>query len=56
MLTREVILQHVWGAESDVTMNTLEAFIKLLRKKIDPFGKKKYIQTVRGIGYQMVRD
>ncbi|MDM5340916.1 response regulator transcription factor [Fictibacillus enclensis] len=56
VLTREVILQHVWGAESDVTMNTLEAFIKLLRKKMDPSGKKKYIQTVRGIGYQMVRD
>ncbi|SFE96410.1 two component transcriptional regulator, winged helix family [Bacillus sp. OV194] len=56
VLTRESILQHVWGADSDVTMNTLEAFIKLLRKKLDPSGEKKYIQTVRGIGYRMEKE
>ncbi|MCK6259326.1 response regulator transcription factor [Fictibacillus sp. KIGAM418] len=56
VLTRDSILQHVWGADSDVTMNTLEAFVKLLRKKLDPSGGKKYIQTVRGIGYRMEKE
>lgn len=56
VLTRDSILQHVWGADSEVTMNTLEAFIKLLRKKLDPEGKKKYIHTVRGLGYRMEKE
>ncbi|EIT87340.1 winged helix family two component transcriptional regulator [Fictibacillus macauensis ZFHKF-1] len=56
VLPRETILLHVWGADSEVTMNTVEAFVTKLRKKLDPLGKRKYIVTVRGIGYRMECD
>lgn len=56
VLTREVILERVWGADHEVTNNTLDAFIKLLRKKLDPSGKRKYIKTVRGVGYRLDDD
>jgi DNA-binding response OmpR family regulator len=56
VLHREVILDRIWGLDHDVTGNTLDAYIKLIRKKLDPTGKRKYIRTVRGIGYQMEAD
>lgn len=50
-VTREAILESVWGFDHDVEENTVEAFVRLLRNKIDlPFGQK-LIHTVRGIGY-----
>ncbi|MES9685600.1 winged helix-turn-helix domain-containing protein, partial [Gottfriedia acidiceleris] len=33
---REVIFERVWGIESEVTSNAVEAYVKNLRKKIDP--------------------
>ncbi|WP_141430864.1 response regulator transcription factor [Bacillus sp. 03113] len=57
VLTRDFILEKVWGFDSDVTFNTLEVYIKLLRKKLeDPSTKQIYIRTVRGVGYQWVND
>ncbi|HET7579832.1 MAG TPA: response regulator transcription factor [Bacillales bacterium] len=53
VMSRELILERVWGMDHEVTGNTLEAYIKLIRKKLDPQGKKDYIQTVRGIGYRL---
>lgn len=53
VLSRELILERVWGMDHEVTGNTLEAYIRLIRKKLDPLGKRNYIQTVRGIGYRM---
>lgn len=53
VMSRELILERVWGMDHEVTGNTLEAYIKLIRKKLDPQGKKNYIQTVRGIGYRL---
>jgi DNA-binding response OmpR family regulator len=51
VLTRERILETVWGFDSTVEPNTIEAFIRLLRQKIDEPEKSKLIQTVRGVGY-----
>jgi DNA-binding response OmpR family regulator len=50
-LSRGAILERVWGFESDVEENTVEAFIKLLRQKIDAGLEPKLIHTVRGVGY-----
>jgi DNA-binding response OmpR family regulator len=50
VITRDSILESVWGHGSDVNENTLEAFVRLLRLKIDT-SEPKLIQTVRGVGY-----
>jgi len=50
VVTRNVLLDHVWG-DMDVESNTLDAFVRLLRSKIDSSGEPKLIHTVRGVGY-----
>jgi two-component system, OmpR family, response regulator len=50
VVTRQTILESVWGFNTDITENTLEAFVRLLRMKIDPRAPK-LIHTVRGVGY-----
>jgi DNA-binding response OmpR family regulator len=45
------IIEAVWGFEQDVEPNTLAAFIKQLRQKIDSGHERKLIHTVRGYGY-----
>ncbi|HKD10015.1 MAG TPA: response regulator transcription factor [Bryobacteraceae bacterium] len=49
---RDTILNDVWGYGSDVNENTVEAFVRLLRLKVDT-RQPKLIHTVRGIGYMM---
>lgn len=51
VVTRETILASVWGFDTGVCGNTLEAFVRLLRNKIDSPFDPKLIHTVRGIGY-----
>ena len=53
ILSRDHIIRGVWGADTNVEENTLEAFIKLLRAKIDDGREDKLIQTVRGFGYRL---
>jgi DNA-binding response OmpR family regulator len=50
VVTRQTILDAVWGFNTDVNENTLEAFVRLLRMKIDAH-TPKLIHTVRGVGY-----
>ena len=52
-ISRDTILESVWGFNSDVEENTLEAFVRLLRSKIDAGFQPKLIHTVRGIGYAL---
>jgi DNA-binding response OmpR family regulator len=52
-VSRETILESVWGFDSDIEENTVEAFIRLLRNKIDLGFEPKLIHTVRGIGYSL---
>ena len=51
VVTREVLLAEVWGYSSDIENNTLDAFMKLLRSKIEPDPNHRLIHTVRGVGY-----
>jgi DNA-binding response OmpR family regulator len=51
-VSRDTILESVWGFDSDVNENTLEVFMRLLRVKVDN-RDPKLIQTVRGFGYMM---
>jgi two-component system OmpR family response regulator len=51
-ISRDTILDSVWGPASEVTENTLEVFLRLLRTKVD-FREPKLIHTIRGFGYMM---
>lgn len=51
VFTRELILDRVWGYHANVESNTVDAFIRLLRKKIDSPGEKTLIKSIRGVGY-----
>jgi DNA-binding response OmpR family regulator len=51
VVTRETLLEEVWGHNGDIENNTLDAFMKLLRSKIETSSTCRLIQTVRGIGY-----
>jgi len=51
-VSRDTILDCVWGFGSEVSENTIEVFMRLLRVKVDT-QEPKMIQTVRGFGYMM---
>jgi DNA-binding response OmpR family regulator len=49
--SRSSIIDGVWGIDKDVESNTVDAFIRLLRVKVDTAGRSPLIHTVRGYGY-----
>jgi len=53
VMTREALLNKVWGYETEVETNVVDVYIRYLRNKIDTDGEDSYIQTVRGTGYVM---
>lgn len=52
VLTRDVILDQVWGHAFYGDANVVDVYIRYLRNKLDP--ERRYIQTVRGLGYRLV--
>jgi len=50
VLTREELLEKIWGANFDGIDRTLDTHIKSLRKKIEPYGE--HIVTLRRVGYR----
>lgn len=53
VVSRDIILDRVWGMESEVSSNNIDAYIKFLRKKIESCDSQIIIQTIRGIGYKL---
>ncbi len=53
VLTREVLLNKVWGYHTGVETNVVDVYVRYLRNKIDDKNEVSYIQTVRGTGYVM---
>jgi DNA-binding response OmpR family regulator len=53
VLTRDVLIDAVWGLSEPIEGNTLDTFIKLLRQKIDYDFSRKLLKTVRGFGYKL---
>jgi DNA-binding response OmpR family regulator len=54
--SRRAIVEAVWGLEAEVEENTLDAFVRLLRTKVDQGHKQRLIHTVRGFGYCVRED
>ncbi len=53
VVPREVILDRVWGLEAEVSQNNLDAYVRLLRKKINLPEGDVVIQNVRGVGFKL---
>jgi DNA-binding response OmpR family regulator len=53
VLTRERLLERVWGYESDVETRSIDAHIRRLRLKLGP--ARKHIETIVGLGYRFVK-
>jgi len=51
VLSREQILENVWGYDFMGESNVIEVYVRYLRLKIDGENEKRLIQTVRGVGY-----
>ena len=55
-VSKQVLLDRVWGIDADVDENIVEVYIRYLRRKLDePFGVKT-ILTLRSIGYRLIPD
>jgi len=53
-LSRDQIIDNVWGKDYIIEEGTIDVYINYLRSKIDQPLKSQYIKTIRGIGYMMV--
>jgi two-component system response regulator MprA len=51
VLTRELILDRVWGYDFDTGTNSLAVYVGYLRRKLEEEGEPRLLQTVRGVGY-----
>jgi DNA-binding response OmpR family regulator len=56
VVSRRSLIEAVWGFDREIEENTLDAFMHLLRGKIDSVGRGKLIHTVRGVGYMIRPD
>jgi DNA-binding response OmpR family regulator len=53
VVPRDSIIESVWGGKADIESNTLDAFVRLLRAKVDEPGQPGTIRTLRGVGYSI---
>ncbi|MCI7055649.1 MAG: response regulator transcription factor [Selenomonas bovis] len=56
VVPRDIILDRIWGLESDVSSNNIDSYMKILRKKLDNGDGRTIIKTVRGVGYKLEAD
>ncbi|TBL70057.1 response regulator transcription factor [Paenibacillus thalictri] len=56
VLSRDLIMEKIWGYDYSGESNVLEVYIALLRQKTEEFGHKRIIHTVRGAGYVLRGD
>jgi two-component system response regulator MprA len=51
VLTRDMLMENVWGYDYTGESNVLEVYVGYLRQKLEAGGEPRLIQTVRGVGY-----
>ena len=56
VLTRDRILDVVWGYDFGATSNSVDVYVGYLRQKLEAEGDTRLIQTVRGVGYALRED
>jgi DNA-binding response OmpR family regulator len=53
VVTRQQILDAVWGAEPDVYSNVVDLYVHYLRRKLEGLDRRGALRTVRGVGYAL---
>lgn len=56
VISKAVLTEHIYDEDFDRDSNVIEVFIGRLRKKIDPNGVSKPIETLRGRGYRISKE
>ncbi|TYC68137.1 DNA-binding response regulator [Streptomyces sp. CB01881] len=51
VLSREVLLERVWGYDFDVRSDAVDTFVSYLRRKLEAGGRPRLLHTVRGVGF-----
>ncbi len=51
VLSRDVLLERVWGYDFEVTGNAVDTFVGYLRRKLEAGGEPRIVHTVRGVGF-----
>lgn len=51
ILNKDQLFNKIWGLESDTMSPVIEVFLSSLRKELDRHGIKKYLRTLKGVGY-----
>jgi DNA-binding response OmpR family regulator len=52
-VSKQELLDHVWGENDAADHNVVQVYISSLRRKIDTEGERSLVETVRGVGYRM---
>lgn len=55
VLTRDQLLDRVWGYDFDVRTDAVDTFVSYLRRKMEAGGRPRILHTVRGVGF-VLRD
>lgn len=53
VISKTELTEHIYDQDFDLDSNVIEVFVGRLRKKIDPSGQLKFIETLRGRGYRV---
>ena len=53
VLSREQILDRVWGFDARTSANGVEVYVGYLRRKLEADGEPRLLQTIRGFGYAL---
>jgi len=57
ILTRQMLLRELWGAEAHARMHSLHVYVAQLRQKIEPVPEQpRFIVTIPGVGYRFNED
>ncbi len=56
VISKDVIISKIWGLDSDITENNVEAYMSFLRKKLFYIGSKVTISTKRLLGYYLEKE
>lgn len=52
-ISKDMIIAHVWDYDADILPNTVEVYMRYLRKKVDSPFKEPLLHTMRGFGYKL---
>ena len=53
VISKEILLEKVWGYETDAEYNNVEVYISFIRKKLNHINSNSVIKTIRGVGYRL---